>query len=168
MVKKNQYGLPIDLQFVARATTTDSPAHAKTHKHGKHNQAIDFVCPVGTPVKASLEGIVVDVKDNSTIGGQDERFAKHGNFVEIRHPNGEYSIYEHIQRGARVRVGDRVTAGQVIALSGATGWLAHLGPHLHFEVHKYRTPYSSDNYKAIRINWDDSAVAVLGQRLGTK
>ncbi|MBI4095999.1 MAG: M23 family metallopeptidase [DPANN group archaeon] len=168
MLKRNKYALPIDLSAILKATATDSPAHAKTYKSGKHYYAIDFICQVGTPIKSALEGVVVDIKDDSSVGGPDESFDVLGNYVEIKHQNGEYSMYEHIRTGAKVRIGNSVRTGQIIALSGATGWLAQLGPHLHFEIHKYRTPYSSENYKAIRINWDDSARIVLERRLGTK
>ncbi len=168
MLKKNKYFLPIDLSLVTKITNTESPAHVKTYKRGKHRHAIDFVCPVGTPVKATLDGIVVDVKDDSTVGGPEEKFDVFGNYVEIRHPNGEYSIYEHIRRGAMVQVGDRVRIGQIIAVSGATGWLAQLGPHLHFEVHKYRTPYAPENYRSIKVRWSDSARVALKKLLSIK
>jgi len=36
-----------------------------------------------------------------------------------------------------LKIGDKVKTGQIIGYSGKTGWIAHLGPHLHFDVHIY-------------------------------
>lgn len=56
-----------------------------------------------------------------------------GNYVVIRHPNGEWSVYGHLKMGSvRVRPGDSVRAGQQIAEVGDTGD-SHL-VHLHFQV----------------------------------
>jgi len=146
MKTKNEYYYPVDLRK-ARISYDESPAHV-----GRLEHAVDFIVPEGTKVKAALEGIVVDVKDDSDIGGEDKSFDEFGNYVEIKHANGEYSIYEHIGQGsAKVKIGDRVETGQVIAMSGATGWIAQLGPHLHFDVHKYHKPFGPENYKTLEI-----------------
>ncbi|MBL7723438.1 MAG: M23 family metallopeptidase [Chitinophagaceae bacterium] len=51
----------------------------------------------------------------------------------IQHPDGSRAGYWHLQHnGALVKVGDTVTKGQVIALSGKTGYA--MTPHLHFLV----------------------------------
>lgn len=146
MKTKNEYSYPVDLRK-ARMSYDESPAHI-----GRLEQAVDFIVPEGTEVKAALEGIVVDVKDDSDVGGEDKSFDEFGNYVEIKHTNGEYSIYEHIKQGsAKVKIGDKVETGQVIAMSGATGWIAQLGPHLHFDVHKYHKPFGPENYKTLEI-----------------
>lgn len=130
MRSKNEYSYPVES---ARITYDESPAHA-----GRLKYAVDFIIPDGTPIQAALDGIVVDVKQDSDLGGPDEAFDKHGNYIELKHPNSEYSIYEHIRKnGSSVKVGDKVKQGQIIGYSGHTGWMAHLGPHLHFDVHKY-------------------------------
>ena len=59
--------------------------------------------------------------------------AEFGNYIIIDHENGEFSLYGHIHQGsAKVKVGDRVSAGQQIAQVGASG--SSLMPHLHFQV----------------------------------
>ena len=58
----------------------------------------------------------------------------YGNYVEIYHGNNVYSFYAHASR-VQVSAGQRVSKGQQIMLSGATGNVT--GPHLHFEI---RTP----------------------------
>ena len=56
-----------------------------------------------------------------------------GNYVVIDHLNGEYSLYGHIKQGSgRVKVGETVRQGQVIAQMGASG--SSMFPHLHYEL----------------------------------
>ena len=56
-----------------------------------------------------------------------------GNYVVIDHANGEHSLYGHIQKGSsRVKVGQRVRRGDIIAAIGASG--SSKFPHLHFEM----------------------------------
>lgn len=82
---------------------------------------LDFKGPIGTPIYAAAKGVV--------------RFAGvkqgYGNCVEIDHGNGLITRYAHMSRfGARV--GQQVSAGNVIGAIGSTG--RSTGPHLHFEV----------------------------------
>lgn len=144
---KNKYGSPIDAKFITRITAKESPAHIRALKH-----SIDFIVDDGTPVKAAANGTVIEVKDDSTIGGKARRFEKYGNYIEIAHSHGEYSEYEHLKMGcAVVRVGDKVRRGQVIGYTGSTGWLAHLGPHLHFMVGTYGK--TGKEYSTLEIRW---------------
>ena len=130
---KNKYIYPVKITERVKITYNESPAHKDRLKY-----AVDFIIPIGTPIKAALSGMVVDVKQDSSRGGKSKYFDKYGNYIEIKHKNNEYSIYEHVKKnGALVKIGDKIKTGQLIAYSGATGWLAHLGPHLHFDIHKY-------------------------------
>jgi murein DD-endopeptidase MepM/ murein hydrolase activator NlpD len=106
------------------------------HSHqGNMKNAIDFVVPEGTEVYAAADGIVVEIKNDSNVGGPDPKFWFEGNFIEIKH-NGESTLYEHFKfKGVLVKVGKKVKRGQLIGYSGNTGF-TH-GPHLHFEVRKY-------------------------------
>ena len=55
------------------------------------------------------------------------------NYIYVFHNDGTIAEYVHIKKGsARVKVGDFVNQGQVIADSGNVGWST--GPHLHFSV----------------------------------
>lgn len=149
MKTKNKYAYPIELSKDVKMACNASPAHTKRLKH-----AVDFITPEGTPIKAALDGIVVDVKQDSNISGPDKSFDKYGNYIEIEHSNKEYSIYEHIRKkGALVKIGDKVKTGQIIGYTGNTGWTAHLGPHLHFDVHKYYKPFGKEDYKTLEICW---------------
>jgi murein DD-endopeptidase MepM/ murein hydrolase activator NlpD len=95
------------------------PAHG-TYKH--FHTGIDIAAPLGAPVMAAADGLVVAV-GHSSVG--------YGNFVVVAHGGGVATLYGHLLQ-TDVRVGDRVLRGQVIALEGSTG--LSTGPHLHFEL----------------------------------
>jgi murein DD-endopeptidase MepM/ murein hydrolase activator NlpD len=82
-------------------------------------------------------GTVTFVKDNSNIGGSDPIYWNHTNFIVIMHMNEEYSRYDHLRyNSSKVKVGQRVRAGEEIARVGMTGftYLPHLHFHFHFQV----------------------------------
>jgi len=82
---------------------------------------VDYPVPVGTPVMAAADGVVVDARP---VGG-------YGNQIRVRHPDGTETTYSHLSR-IGVKPGDPVQAGAPIGASGATGNVS--GPNLHFEV----------------------------------
>ncbi|MBI4162475.1 MAG: M23 family metallopeptidase [Candidatus Aenigmarchaeota archaeon] len=144
----NFYSYPVDKSKIKAIEYGKSPAHI-----GRLIHAVDFMCPVGTPIKAAADGIIVDIKQDSDIGGPDKSFDKHGNYVEIKHEDNEYSIYEHIKKGSsEVKIGDNVKTGQFIAKCGLTGWVGTRGPHVHFDVHRYFGTGPED-YKTLKIMW---------------
>ncbi|MFC9677181.1 MULTISPECIES: M23 family metallopeptidase [unclassified Streptomyces] len=93
-----------------------------SHKHSGQ----DFAVPIGTNVMAAHGGTVVKAGPN---GGGDG--PAYGNAIVIKHANGTYSQYAHLSR-IDVHIGQTVSTGQHIALSGNTGNSS--GPHLHFEI----------------------------------
>lgn len=99
----------------------------------KERAALDFKMKRGTKILAAREGVVVRVKEDGDRGGWNKKYRPYGNNIVIQHPDGSRSGYWHLQfNGALVSVGDTVQKGQVIALSGKTGYTAT--PHLHFLV----------------------------------
>jgi Membrane proteins related to metalloendopeptidases len=102
---------------------------------GSNEYAIDWKMPEGTPVYAARGGLVVKVKDDSDRGGNGIKFDRYNNYVLIRHEDGTLGHYCHLMKnGAKVKPGEMVRAGELIALSGNTGFSS--GPHLHFCVFK--------------------------------
>ncbi|MFE2107532.1 peptidoglycan DD-metalloendopeptidase family protein [Kitasatospora sp. NPDC059463] len=95
-----------------------------------HHTGADFVASTGTPLRAVANGTVVKAGN----GGA------YGNEVEIKLADGKYAQYAHLS-SIGVKVGQTVTAGQQIGLSGATGNVT--GPHLHFEI-RTGSEYGSD------------------------
>ena len=99
----------------------------------KERAALDFKMKKGTQILAAREGVVTRVKEDSDRGGWSRKYRQDGNNIIIQHPDGSRAGYWHLQKdGALVSVGDTVKKGQVIALSGRTGYSAL--PHLHFLV----------------------------------
>lgn len=106
--------------------------------HSSDGKALeDYYC-FGQAILAPAGGLVVKAKDgirdNPELGAIDIK-AKifHGNFVVIRHAQGEYSHLAHLKKGSlAVKEGDEVRCGQVIGLCGNSGH--SLEPHLHFHL----------------------------------
>ena len=83
---------------------------------------IDITAPANSMVYAVLDGTVI------ASGWNDDS----GYTIQIQHVNDIISIYKHNQKLLR-KVGDKVTAGEPIAIVGNTGTLT-TGEHLHFEL----------------------------------
>lgn len=90
-----------------------------------HN-GVDFGCPVGTELLASESGVIIEVGDQGRAG--------YGKFFRIKTDNLLQLTYGHCSL-VKVKNGQRVTKGEVVALSGNTG--RSTGPHLHFGVREY-------------------------------
>lgn len=93
------------------------PIRRFSHKHS----GIDLAAPVGSPIRAVAAGRVVFA----------DPYAGFGNLVVIQHTSHLTSHYAHCY-SLKVRPGQQVKAGEIIALVGNTGMST--GPHLHFEI----------------------------------
>ncbi len=91
--------------------------------------------PVGTELFAVRDGIVIKVIDNNTKNCATKECAKYNNLIIIYHSDGTFAEYAHLkQKGAIVRVGDKITKGQLIGYSGNVGWSSIA--HLHLVIFK--------------------------------
>lgn len=100
------------------------------HSH-KNRAALDFKMKPGTPIHAARDGIVTRLTEENSKGGWDRKYRQYANLVIIQHSDGSRAGYWHLQQnGILVNIGDTVKKGQLIALSGKTGFTAF--PHLHF------------------------------------
>lgn len=129
------YSLP----YAAGQTFNVSQGYHGTFSHtGPDEYAIDWKMNPGTPVHAARDGVVVQSKDDSNVGGPNRKFQSCANCILIQHSDGTIGIYAHLMKGGnRVKVGDKVKVGDWIALSGNTGFTS--GPHLHFSVFKTKS-----------------------------
>lgn len=98
---------------------------------------VDYGAPMGTPVYAAAEGVVI-VSNFRTASCGKYCGGGYGNYVVIEHPNGTQTLYGHLST-VFTPVGGRVDKGQQIAEVGSTGKSS--GPHLHFEVRGGRNPF---------------------------
>jgi murein DD-endopeptidase MepM/ murein hydrolase activator NlpD len=95
--------------------------------------SLDFKMKPGSLICAARDGIVIQAKGDSNMGGLDDRFLAQGNHIIILHSDSSVAKYWHLAfEGLHVKAGDMVKQGQPIALSGNTGYSAF--PHLHFQV----------------------------------
>lgn len=95
--------------------------------------ALDFKMKQGTKICAIREGTVTDMRADSEKGGLKGKYLSEGNYIVIRHADNSSAWYFHLQtNGVLVNVGDKIQGGQVIGLSGNSGYSAF--PHLHLEV----------------------------------
>ncbi|CAN5843963.1 hypothetical protein BH11MYX2_BH11MYX2_22230 [soil metagenome] len=115
--------------------------------HTKSNEyAVDFDCPVATPVLAAREGIVVVTHASAQGAGTTLEYLdyKRVNFVLVQHDDGTLGEYMHLSpSGVMVRPGQRIERHQQLALSGNTGFSTQ--PHLHFQI----MTAADDGYSAV-------------------
>ncbi len=103
-------------------------------ENGSSNDGIDISLPEGTPIKAAENGIVIYSGNG---------LKEYGNTVLVRHDNGLVTVYGHASE-LIVRRGDKVSRGQVVAVSGMSGEANR--PKLHFEVRKDAKPVDPISY----------------------
>ena len=110
--------MPADIRMISSGFGYRSdPINGQAAMH----PGLDFRGPLGSPIHAAANGTVTFVGTKSG----------YGKVVEVSHGNGMLTRYAHMSAW-RARVGQPVSAGDVIGLIGSTG--RSTGPHLHFEV----------------------------------
>ncbi|RAX41844.1 M23 family metallopeptidase [Rhizobium tropici] len=101
----------------------------------KFHNGVDFRAPMGSPIQAAGDGVVEKISWETG----------YGKYVRIRHDGGYETTYAHISATPQsLRVGQRVTQGQVIAYVGSTGYST--GPHLYYELRvngRYENPLTA-------------------------
>jgi murein DD-endopeptidase MepM/ murein hydrolase activator NlpD len=119
-VKKAFLRSPIAFSRVSSGFTM-SRFHPVLNKWRAH-KGVDFAAPMGTPVKATSDGIV------SFVGQQNG----YGNVIMLKHQSQFSTVYGHLSRYAKgLHNGTRIRQGDVIGYVGMTGLAS--GPHLHYE-----------------------------------
>ena len=91
--------------------------------YNKMHKGTDFAAPMGTPIMASGDGVIIRAR---WCGGG-------GNCVKIKHNSTYQTIYAHMKSfGRGIKEGVRIKQGKIIGYVGSTG--NSTGPHLHYEV----------------------------------
>jgi len=127
-------GLCFPLQI--EALCTQSVGGPMTHFFCESFHAVDFRCPVSTPLLAVGDGTVFEVADSNVVSGIWAENLGKWNSISIDLECGPFRFdYVHIKAGsARVRPGDKVARGQIICESGDVGFSPE--PHVHLEMHR--------------------------------
>ena len=95
---------------------------------GSFHAGLDFAAPIGTPIYAAADGVVVEGRERYNVSGFGSWI-----WLDCQDSVGKDFIYGHVKHdGIMVKAGDRVRAGQQIGVVGNEG--ESTGPHLHFEV----------------------------------
>ena len=115
---------PVNLRWpVAKVITSPFGRRIGLEQYGIFHTGTDLGVPSGTPVRAAAAGRVMNLSGWYQQG--------YGWGVFIDHGNGVVTVYGH-NSALTVSPGQYVQQGDVIALSGQTGWAT--GPHVHYEV----------------------------------
>jgi len=113
----------------------DGMISAKFDRTVEH-YAIDLVAKKDAPILSTLSGtVILATWSNET-----------GYVIQVQHDNNLISIYKHCSKLLK-KEGERVNAGQPIAIIGNSGELS-TGPHLHFELWHNGTPINPADYIA--------------------
>jgi murein DD-endopeptidase MepM/ murein hydrolase activator NlpD len=111
--------------------------HPVTKKKSMHN-GVDYGAARGTPVEATADGTVIYAAwhPNHT-----------GNTVKIRHSNGYVTLYGHLSKYGKYKVGNRVQQHDIIGYVGSTG--RSTGPHLHYTIYHHGNPINPMKLKNV-------------------
>ncbi len=142
------------------------------HQEGAGSHiAVDIRAPVGTPVRAIANGVVVDAAEKTT---------GFGKYIVVKHPSAPledgsiddlYSGYAHLS-GIIVETGEAVKKGEIIGYVGDTGTATTA--HLHFQIDRSSAPYhlwwpfSSTQVSAANLNFFDGINMGIGKEDGAK
>lgn len=119
-----------------------------THSEPGSLYAVDFSMPEDTPIVAARAGTVIYTEFAHTEGGMTPEMEGQANVVLIQHADGTRAVYAHLAPGGvLVSPGQQVQEGEVIGLSGSTGFSS--GPHLHFAVQQVRDTGDNFAYESI-------------------
>ncbi|MEY4729110.1 MAG: hypothetical protein RL020_268 [Pseudomonadota bacterium] len=148
---------PIEFSRVSSGFSS-SRFHPVLNKWRAH-KGVDFAAPSGTGILATADGKVSFV---GTKGG-------YGNVVEIKHHENYSTLYAHLSRFGKMRVGEKIRQGEVIGYVGRTGLAT--GPHLHYEfkvagVHNDPltvAPLSQPMTAALRPAFDKTSKTLMAQ-----
>ena len=121
----------------------------------------------GAPIHAAADGVVVNLYDETDeqVPGADAKGITMenigGNMLVVDIGDGAFAFYAHLQRGSlTVKLGDRVTTGQIIGLLGNTG--NSTAPHLHFHIMDGPSPLDANGLPFVFTHFSSRGVVAAG------
>ncbi len=124
--------------------------HPILHVYKMHT-GVDIGGRYGAPIVAAAKGkvlVVSTIPGYNATTGNNTGGSGYGNYIVIDHGGGISTLYAHTKL-IKVKVGQIVNAGALIALCGSTG--TSTGPHLHFEVRENGTPVNPMQTKYLGV-----------------
>ncbi len=122
----------------------------RSHLEPGNEYSWDFDVPYGTEVLAVEAGRVLEVWAPNHGGGCDPNLSEFAHNIKVEAQDGTVAQYVHVS--PRVRAGQRVEAGQVIAVTAQNGYIC--APQLHFGVYRSReTLYQSLSRETIPLRF---------------
>jgi murein DD-endopeptidase MepM/ murein hydrolase activator NlpD len=121
---------------------------------GRWHPGIDIGILRSLAVRAAEPGHVI-------AAGQQRGYEGYGNVVQIAIGGGYTALYAHLADW-RVRVGDRIEAGQRIGTAGCTGWCS--GTHLHFELRLRGQPVNPLRFRSVERGAQVGQLLLQGRR----
>jgi murein DD-endopeptidase MepM/ murein hydrolase activator NlpD len=119
--KKRFWNQPFIAPMSSHITSHFGTARMFNNTLKSYHSGTDYRAPIGTPIHATNDGVVVIAKNRYYAG----------NSVVIDHGEGIYSCYYHLSK-INVKVGEQVKQNDILGLSGKTGRVS--GPHLHYAM----------------------------------
>ncbi|MGB2897432.1 MAG: M23 family metallopeptidase [Anaerolineales bacterium] len=111
---------------------------------------LDLAAPCGTPVRAIGDGVVYSVDSWHGAGPHN---------LLINHPNGFASFYGHLLVRSSLRPGQKVVAGEIVALSGDPDLTCISRPHIHLEIRDSKThAFAYNPLTLIEADWERLAL----------
>ena len=136
VVSTPSYVVPLKDATVIKDYSAKELQYNESLKQWEIHKAIDFLAGSSLEVLAFTDGTVSKVYSNYL----------EGTVIEIAHANGLVSVYKSLE-SANVKVGDKVSAGQVVGVLGNTmAQEQNEGNHLHFELLKNGTKINPNDY----------------------
>lgn len=126
--------LPISTASSPRIAAPFATCIHPFYKVLKLHTGVDFAAGIGTPIRTTADGVVKSLVSSKR---------GYGNTVTVDHGNGYETVYAHLDE-MRVRMGQRISQGDVIGTVGNTGM--SVAPHLHYEVQLRGDPVDPLNY----------------------
>ena len=113
------------------------------HRAMREHHGVDYLIPEGTAIFATADGVVQSLSEKNTT---------HGKAITIDHGNGYQTSYSHLL-DIRVKKGQKVKRGDIIAMSGNSG--LSFAPHLHYEVIFNGTRVDPVHYFFLELNAEE-------------
>ncbi len=130
LADKSDYVLPFPIG--KEYTVTQGNCGLHTHRSEYNLRfSYDFPIPIGGDITAVRNGEVINLDEQFPNDTNDH---SQTNWIGIKHEDGTIAVYLHLNtKGVFVEIGDEVKQGEIIGISGSSGYTEYR-PHLHFHI----------------------------------